>query len=128
MFRAFRKNLKWHDIEKMSYKKDSHSKFQNVTRQVLFSNNNQSSELRYFEIELSGYTALEKHKHVHSVIVLRGSGLCLVGSKVRHINKYDLITAPSQNWHQFRANNKEPLGFFCVWLIKIVIRGNYQQN
>jgi hypothetical protein len=39
-------------------------------------------ELRYFEIEPGGYSSLEKHRHAHFIIVLRGRGRALVGRRV----------------------------------------------
>jgi quercetin dioxygenase-like cupin family protein len=51
---------------------------------------------------------------MHAVLVLRGSGHCLVGEEVKPIGLRDLITVPPMTWHQFRATAAEPLGFLCM--------------
>jgi quercetin dioxygenase-like cupin family protein len=83
-----------------------------MTRQVLFAG--PEVDVRYFELEPGGHTPLERHRHTHRVIVLRGRGACLVGTAVHAITPHDLILVPSWDWHQFRADRAEPLGFLCI--------------
>ena len=85
-----------------------------MTRQVLFADPAQGSELRYFEVAPGGYSTLERHEHVHAVLILRGRGHCLVGDEVRQIEPRDLVSVPPMTWHQFRATLGEPLGFLCM--------------
>jgi mannose-6-phosphate isomerase-like protein (cupin superfamily) len=85
-----------------------------VTRQILFSDPRLKGELRYFEVSAGGYSTLEKHEHMHAVLVLRGGGTCLVGDVVRDLQQNDLVTVPPWTWHQFRATKDEPLGFLCM--------------
>ena len=61
-----------------------------------------------------GYSTLERHEHMHAVMILRGHGQCLVGEEVRQVKPFDLVTIPSWTWHQFRATEGEPLGFLCM--------------
>ncbi len=61
-----------------------------------------------------GYSTLERHEHVHAVMILRGRGQCLLGDQVRSVKPFDLITIPAWTWHQFRATEGEPLGFLCM--------------
>ena len=68
----------------------------------------------YFEMAPGGYSTLERHEHVHAVLILRGRGHCLVGSEVRAVAPNDLVYIPSMTWHQFRATQGEPLGFLCM--------------
>ena len=63
-------------------------------------------------MDASGYSTLERHAHVHGVMILRGHGHCLVGSEVRPVKALDLVTIPPWTWHQFKATADEPLGFF----------------
>jgi mannose-6-phosphate isomerase-like protein (cupin superfamily) len=70
--------------------------------------------LRYFEMAPGGFSTLERHQHMHAVLILRGRGHCLVGSEVKPIETRDLITVPPMIWHQFRATRGEPLGFLCM--------------
>ena len=81
---------------------------------MLFSDPQMRSELRYFEVEPGGFSTLEKHEHVHAVLILRGGGHCLIGDKVERIAQNDLVSVPPWTWHQFRATGDEPLGFLCM--------------
>lgn len=114
MFRPHRKNFTWQDVETLAYKDAGDAPFKDVSRQVLFQGDDLKSELRYFEVAAGGYTTLERHEHVHAVMILRGAGHCLVGSEVRAVKAYDLITVPALTWHQLRAGAEEPLGFLCM--------------
>jgi len=40
---------------------------------------------------------------MHAVLILRGSGDCLVGDEVKSLGTRDLVTVPPMAWHQFRA-------------------------
>ncbi len=61
-----------------------------------------------------GWTTLERHGHVHAVMVIRGRGQCLVGDRVYDIGMHDLVSVPPMTWHQFRSAGDEPLGFLCL--------------
>ena len=108
------KNFRWEGVDVLPYKEDARALFKGVTRQVLFRNPEQESELRYFEVAPGGFSTLERHRHTHSVLILRGRGRCLIGREVRHLNTNDLIAVPPMTWHQFRAAEGEPLGFLCM--------------
>jgi quercetin dioxygenase-like cupin family protein len=108
------KDYRWQGVEELPYKEDGRALFKTITRQVLFSDPQMQGELRYFEVSPGGYSSLERHEHMHAVLVLRGRGHCLVGDEVKAIELYDLITVPSMTWHQFRADAGEPLGFLCM--------------
>jgi mannose-6-phosphate isomerase-like protein (cupin superfamily) len=108
------KDYRWQGVEVLPYKEDDRALFKSVTRQVLFSDPAQQSELRYFEVAPGGFSTLERHEHTHNVLILRGSGHCLVGSEVRRLATNDLISVPALTWHQFRATAGEPLGFLCM--------------
>lgn len=86
-----------------------------MTKQILFeSNENLPSVLRYFEAEPGGHSALERHEHVHAVLILRGKGWILLGDTVYPISTNDTIYIPPQTWHQFYAPKDEHLGFLCI--------------
>ena len=108
------KNFRWEDVEVLPYKEDDRALFKAITRQVLFSDPAQQSELRYFEVAPGGFSTLERHEHTHSVLILRGRGRCLVGGELRELATNDLVTVPPMTWHQFRATESEPLGFLCM--------------
>ena len=61
-----------------------------------------------------GFSTLERHQHMHAVLILRGRGHCLVGGEVqadrdprsRHRAADDLASVP--------RHAGEPLGFLCM--------------
>ncbi len=69
--------------------------------------------LRYFEIAPGGHSSLEKHRHVHAVVVLRGSGHVVVGRRVWAVAPFDLVYVPPMVPHQFVNTGEEPFGFLC---------------
>jgi len=105
--------FRWQDVDVLAYKADA-APFRDVTRQVLFGDAGQASQLRYFEVAPNGHTTLERHAHTHAVMILRGAGRCLVGDAVFAIETFDLVTVPPLTWHQFRASIESPLGFLCI--------------
>ncbi len=107
-------DYRWEGVEELPYKEDDRALFKSITRQVLFSDPELHGELRYFEVAPGGFSSLERHRHMHAVLILRGRGHCLVGDEVRPVETRDLVTVPAMTWHQFRATRGEPLGFLCM--------------
>jgi len=105
---------RWQGVEHKPYKEDGRDLFRDISRQTLFSRPDLAGELRYFEVLPGGHSTLERHQHVHAVLVLRGNGHALVGTEVFTLAQNDLITVPSMTWHQFRADAAAPLGFLCM--------------
>jgi mannose-6-phosphate isomerase-like protein (cupin superfamily) len=112
--RRAQRDYRWEGVAELPYKEDDRALFKSISRQVLFADPSLAGELRYFEIAPGGYSTLERHEHVHAVLILRGRGDCLVGREVQSIETRDLITVPPLTWHQFRATKGEPLGFLCM--------------
>ncbi len=110
----FLEGFRWEGVERSAYKEEGSAPFKGISRQVLFSDPALASELRFFDIEPGGYSTLERHKHVHAVMILRGHGECLVGREVRAVAAHDLVTVSPMTWHQFRAAADAPLGFLCM--------------
>jgi quercetin dioxygenase-like cupin family protein len=113
-FRAALRPGDWEQVAVHAYKQEAGVPFKDITRRLLFSSPALGCELRYFEMAPGGYSTLERHEHVHAVLVLRGRGQCLVGNEVRAIDTNDLVYIPALTWHQFRAAEGEPLGFLCM--------------
>ena len=107
-------NYRWQGVDELPYKEDDRALFKAITRQVLFSDPEMHAELRYFEMAPGGFSTLERHQHMHAVLILRGRGHCLVGGEVTPVEGRDLVTVPPMAWHQFRATRGEPLGFLCM--------------
>lgn len=106
--------MRWREVEVLEYKREHGASFREVTRQVLFDDPLLSCQLRYFEVAPGGHTTLERHEHAHAVLIERGRGRCLVGDRVYDVAEHDLVHVPSLTWHQFQADENEPLGFLCM--------------
>jgi len=112
--RKARSDYGWDEVERRPYKEDERALFKSVSRQILFSDPSFAGELRYFEVATGGFSTLERHQHMHGVLILRGRGHCLVGNRVLRLDENDLVTVPAWSWHQFSATLGEPLGFLCM--------------
>ena len=112
--REFQPDFRWDDVACMPYKEDGAAPFKAISRQVLFHEAAMGCDLRYFEMAAGGYSTLERHEHMHAVMILRGHGHCLLGDAVREVKPFDLVTIPAWAWHQFRATRGEPMGFLCM--------------
>ena len=106
--------FRWDGVDVLAYKDAERAPFKDVTRQVLFEGGGIPGQWRYFEVGPGGHTTLERHEHVHAVMVIRGRGRCLVGDAAHEIAAQDLVTVPPMTWHQFLAADDEPLGFLCL--------------
>ncbi len=113
-FRPARADFRWDDVELRPYKEDGATPFKAITRQELFADPALGCELRYFEMAPGGHSSLERHGHVHAVMILRGHGHCLLGDHIRAVKPRDLLTIPAWTWHQFRADAGEAMGFLCM--------------
>jgi len=106
--------FRWEGIPVLAYREEEGTHFKAVTRQVLFGGEQTGAELRYFEVAPGGHSTLERHAHVHCVMVVRGRGHALVGREVHELGQNSLVHVPPMTWHQFRATGDEPLGFLCL--------------
>src|SRR5688572_18569277 len=104
----------WQQVDTLAYKQEGSAPFKDVTRQVLFDSSDLPAQLRYFEVAPGGWTTLERHEHVHAVMVIRGKGQCLVGERAHDLGPNDLVNVPPLTWHQFRASADSELGFLCL--------------
>jgi len=114
LLRGFQEGYRWEGVNRMPYKEDTTAPFRAISRQVLFAEEKLGCELRYFEMAPDGHSTLERHEHMHAVMILRGHGRCLLGEEVRTVRPFDLVTIPSWTWHQFRADASETMGFLCM--------------
>jgi mannose-6-phosphate isomerase-like protein (cupin superfamily) len=103
----------WENIPVLSYKEGG--PYKDVTRQILFEGaESLPVQWRYFEVQPGGHSTLERHEHIHWVLILRGRGACLVGDEITDIAEHDLVEIAPLQWHQFRAAEDAPLGFLCL--------------
>ena len=113
-FQSTPDGFRWEGVEHKPYKEDERALFADVSRQTLFSRPDLAGELRYFEVAAGGYSTLERHEHVHAVLILCGGGQALVGDRVFALKQNDLVAVPPMTWHQFRAGEDQALGFLCM--------------
>lgn len=105
---------RWRGVDVLPYK-PAGTHFRDISRQLLFAGEaDLPVEIRYFEIEASGHSTLERHQHSHWVMVLDGEGHVLVGDHVAPIRTHDIVRIPAWTWHQFRAEPGRGLGLLCV--------------
>ncbi|MCS7300621.1 MAG: cupin domain-containing protein [Fimbriimonadales bacterium] len=111
--------FRWQGIEPLEYKEHQGEvrgmSWRGVTRYSLGRPPFISARfaLRYFEIAPDGYSSLEKHAHVHLVVVLRGRGRALVGERVFELQPFDVVYVPPDTPHRWLNPYSEPFGFLC---------------
>ena len=109
--------FRWHGVPVRQYKTDE-SPSRGVTRQTLLGEAAGEEAFnfltRYFEVEPGGYSTLERHRHPHAVVVIRGRGRVILGDAAHDIAPFDCIYVAPGMAHQFRASDDAPLGFLCT--------------
>jgi len=90
--------------------------YRGVTREVLCGLQDEpcAFHVRSYEVQPGGFTRLERHRHVHSVTVVRGRGYAIVGAEVRRLDPLVHVYVPPMTLHQFVNEGDEPLHFLCV--------------
>ncbi len=116
--RAFRRGYRWDGIELEPYKLRAHrgGEFRGASRQVIVGARGEKTNfhLRYFELEPGGFTSLERHRHSHLVIGVRGRGEVRVGEERFTLAPRDAIYIGPDRPHQLRASGRGSFGFFCI--------------
>jgi len=111
--------FRWQGIEVREYKADG-APYKDVTRQTLLGEGEGEGEAdlnfitRYFEIQPGGYSTLERHRHPHAVVVIRGRGRVALGERTYDLAPFDCVYVAPGAVHQFEASGGEPLGFLCI--------------
>lgn len=106
--------FRWKGLDVKTYPA-SGTQSQGMSKQVLFSGDEHlPTEFRYFEAEPGGYSALERHGHVHAVLIIRGKGSVLLNGTITSVTAFDAVYVPPNTWHQFYADREEWLGFLCL--------------
>ncbi len=113
------KQFRWSRIDPQAYKfslgDERGMGWRGVTRYTLANPSAAPAkfELRYFELAPGGYSSLEKHAHVHIILVLRGKGRAVVGHQVFDLAPFDLLYVPPHTPHRWVNEGAEPFGFLC---------------
>lgn len=108
-------NFRWKGIKDLPYKMTG-NEWTNVIRRVLIGSHGESTkfDVRYFEILPGGRSSLEKHKHEHVVICVRGKGIVKTGGTKREMMFLDTLYIAPEIPHQLTNPYDEPFGFFCI--------------
>jgi ribulose-bisphosphate carboxylase large chain len=118
VLRKFRRGFRWDGVELEPYKLTTHrgGEFRGASRQVIVGKRGERVRfhVRYFEIEPRGFTSLERHRHCHVVIGVRGIGRVRVGKRDYRLRPMDTIYIASNQPHQLRAMGRAAFGFFCI--------------
>ncbi len=105
----------WTGVKTERYKLDDGT-WADVIRRTLVGDRGEGVKfhLRYFEIAPGGHTTLERHRHEHVVVGVRGRGKCKVRRNSYEIEVMDTLYIPPDAPHQLKNPYQEPFGFFCV--------------
>ena len=112
-----RGDFTWTGIPLEPYK-DTTDTWRGITRRELSGRRGESQRfhVRYFEIAPGGYSTLERHRHEHVVIPIRGRGQAQFGCYIYEVGMGDVVYIAPDDPHQFRnpEGNAEPFGFLCI--------------
>jgi quercetin dioxygenase-like cupin family protein len=112
-----REAFAWPQAPKKIYK-DEPGSWRGVTRTALVGGADGVPvpfHLRYFEVEVGGFSSLEKHAHEHVVVIVRGRGEVTLGTRRDTLAFGDVVYIAPWTVHQFlNPQGPEPLGFLCM--------------
>jgi ribulose-bisphosphate carboxylase large chain len=110
--------LRWRAVELERYKPpDAGTDWAETTRQVLFAGSRGAPldfDVRYFEVARGGYSSLERHRHAHVVVGVRGEGSVRLGRRWYRLRPLDVCYIGPDVAHQLRNAGRGRFGFFCV--------------
>ncbi len=111
----YKGNFRWSGVKTEKYKQKDGG-WSAISRNVLIGNQGETCKfhLRYFEIEPDGYSSLERHRHEHVVVCIRGKGKIRIGEKTYSLNYLDTAYVAPDTVHQLANPYDEPFGFFCI--------------
>ena len=114
-----KRSFSWSGVEPTTYA-DEHAdgagrSWRDTTRHIIKGREDGGQfDVRYFEVASGGFTSLECHEHIHSVVCVRGKGYALVGDTVHDVADFDHVLVPANTPHQFVNQGREPFGFLCI--------------
>lgn len=114
-FYPHRGRCRWEGIEDEQYKVEGGG-WADVVRRVLIGAHGESTRfhVRYFEISPGGFSSLERHRHEHVVICVRGEGIVRTGKRKRNMGFLDTLYISPDTVHQLSNPFDEPFGFLCI--------------
>ncbi|MBI5103179.1 MAG: cupin domain-containing protein [Nitrospirae bacterium] len=115
MFYRHKGDFTWTGVKDQPYKSGGEG-WSDISRRVLVGARGESARfhVRYFEIGPGGCSSLEKHRHEHVVICVRGGGLVKAGRSKKKLCFMDTIYISPGSVHQLSNPFDEPFGFLCI--------------
>lgn len=111
-------NCRWTGIKPQEYKVEgTGDHWCSVIKNILVAGEKGEKakfHFRYLELAEGGFTSLERHRHEHVVLVLRGKGKVVLGNKSHSVDYLDTIYISPGEPHQLQNPYAEPFGFICV--------------
>lgn len=114
-FYKHRGDFKWRGIKDEPYKAVGPG-WAKIVRRVLIGAHNESTKfhVRYFEIFPGGNSSLERHRHEHVVICVRGEGVVQTGRSKKKIGFMDTFYISPDTIHRLTNPFERPFGFLCI--------------
>ncbi|MBI5639910.1 MAG: cupin domain-containing protein [Nitrospirae bacterium] len=108
-------NFQWQGIKDVPYKTEG-DEWSGIIRRVLIGSHGESTRfhVRYFEISHLGCSSLERHRHEHVVICVKGRGMVRTGKVRREVGFMDTVYISPDTPHQLENPYDEPFGFICI--------------
>lgn len=108
-------DMTWRGVADEPYKNVTGG-WSNIIRRVLIGGRGESAKfnVRYFEIAPGGASSLERHRHEHVVICVKGEGIVRTGKVKRKMGFMDTLYISPETIHQLSNPFKIPFGFFCI--------------
>jgi quercetin dioxygenase-like cupin family protein len=108
-------NLRWKGVRDEPYKTEG-EEWSNIVRRVLIGSHGESTKfhVRYFEIASGGCSSIERHRHEHVVICVRGEGIVQTGGKRSKMKFMDTLYISPDTVHRLSNPFEAPFGFLCI--------------
>jgi len=108
-------DMTWRGVADEPYKTVTGG-WSDIIRRVLIGNRGESAKfhVRYFEIAPGGTSSLERHRHEHVVICVKGDGIVRTGKSRRKVGFMDVLYISPDTVHQLTNPYDAPFGFLCI--------------
>lgn len=108
-------DMTWRGVADEPYKTETGG-WSDIIRRVLIGSRGESAKfhVRYFEIAPGGTSSLERHRHEHVVICVKGDGIVRTGKSRRKVGFMDVLYISPDTVHQLTNPYNAPFGFLCI--------------
>lgn len=122
-FKGAREAYRWEGARSRRY--EDREDVKGVTENWLIGKgeNAQNYAMRYYEVEVGGFSHAEQHDHDHGVLILRGKARLQINNDFFDLDTFDVAYISPNDFHQLVNAGDEPMGFICVIPAKRVKSG-----